>query len=196
VLPPQHRVFWQFLETVRKQDIQSGNEWKYEADPFLAKRQREAKLKQLEIQKAEAETKKRADEERGFVYKDAKDKKWEGSPIVEMNLSSRRLVEHVIRNNYKWPRQSMSAALKNDVVERLLKLGFRTGHAEEACEFAKDLEEALEWLLIYVPEDDLPPRFLPRDYSTGLSLVTPTQESLALEYAAERTIPSLLTCLV
>jgi len=176
--------------------MQFGNEWKYEADPFLAKRQREAKLKQLEVKKAEAEAKKRADEERGFVYNDGKDKKWESSPIVEMNLSSRTLVERAIRNNYKWPRQFMSAPLKMEVVERLLKSGFRKGHVEEACEFSKDLEEALEWLLIYVPEDDLPPRFLPRDYSTGVSLVTPSQESLALEYAAERTTPPPATCLM
>ena len=80
----------------------------------------------------------------------------------------------------------MSKQMKEATVENLSKLGFRRSHVEEACEFTKDEEEALEWLLIYVPEDDLPTRFLPRDYTTGVTIIAPTAESLALDFAAER----------
>jgi ATP-dependent RNA helicase DHX57 len=166
--------------------MQSGKDYLYQADPFLAKKQREARLKQIEAQRVEAEAKKQADEERGVILSEGKDKKWDSSPIVEMGLQIRRMVEGIIRNHYQWSRQKMSVETKENTVEHLIKLGFRKSHVEEACEFTKDEEEALEWLLIYVPEDDLPTRFLPRDYATGVSIIAPTAESLALDFAAER----------
>ena len=93
VLPPEHRIYWQHLETVRKQDMQSGKDYMYQADPFLAKKQREARLKQIEAQRIEAEAKKQADEERGVIVSEGRDKKWDSSPIVEMGLQTRRMVE-------------------------------------------------------------------------------------------------------
>ena len=186
VLPPEHRIYWQHLETVRRQDMQAGKDYIYQADPFLAKKQREARLKQIEAQRLEAEAKKQADEERGVILSEGRDKKWDASPIVEMGLQTRRMVEGIIRNHYQWSRQKMSTQMKEATLENLSKLGFRRSHVEEACEFTKDEEEALEWLLIYVPEDDLPTRFLPRDYATGVSVIAPTSDSLALDFAAER----------
>jgi ATP-dependent RNA helicase DHX57 len=188
VLPPEHRTYWQQLESVRKQDMQAGNDYMYQPDPFLSKKQREARLIQLETQRAEAAAKKQADEERGIMVSEGKDKSWDRAPVVEMGLQTRRMVERVIRNRYQWSGKKMSQEPKEEVVEKLSKLGFRKGHVEEACEFTQNEEEALEWLLIYVPEDDLPRRFLPRDYSTGVSILAPTAESLALDFAAERTL--------
>ena len=186
VLPPEHRIYWQQLETIRRQDMQAGKEYMYQADPFLAQKQREARLKQIEAQRVEAEAKKQADEQRGIILSEGRDKKWDSSPIVEMGIQTRRMVEGIIRNHYQWSRQKMSKQMKEATVENLSKLGFRRSHVEEACEFTKDEEEALEWLLIYVPEDDLPTRFLPRDYTTGVTIIAPTAESLALDFAAER----------
>lgn len=170
--------------------MQLGRDHLYQQDPFLAKKQREARLQQLEFQHAEAEAKKRADEERGIFISEGKDKKWDASPVVEMGLETRRMVEQVIRQQYCWSPQRVKTAEKEEIVRSLSGIGFRQSHVEEACEFARDEEEALEWLLIHVPEDDLPPRFLPRDYATGVSIMAPTQESLALNFAAEREILS------
>ena len=172
--------------------MQAGKDYMYQADPFLAKKQREARLKQIEAQRIEAEAKKQADEERGVILCEGRDKKWDSSPIVEMGLQTRRMVEGIIRKHYQWSRQKMSTQVKEATVENLSKLGFRRSHVEEACEFTKDEEEALEWLLIYVPEDDLPTRFLPRDYATGVSIIAPTAESLALDFAAERNFALIL----
>ena len=143
-------------------------------------------MRQLESRRLEAEAKRRSDEERGAIQKDGQDKVWERSPVVEMGLQTRRMVEHVIRTQYQWSRHNMSPDTKQRIVQRLSKIGFRASHVEEACEYTKGEEEALEWLLIYVPEDDLPPRFLPRDYATGVSITAPTQESIALNLGAER----------
>ena len=186
MLPPEQRTYWQHLEALRKQEMQSGNDYMYQPDPFVAKKLREQRLKVLEAQRLEAEAKRRADEERGAIHNDGQDKIWERSPVVEMGLQTRRMVEHVIRNRYQWSRQKMLPEVQQSIVDQLSKIGFRPSHVEEACEYTKDEEEALEWLLIYVPEDDLPPRFLPRDYSTGVSIIAPTPESLALDLAAER----------
>src|SRR5690606_11128574 len=40
----------------------------------------------------------------------------------------------------------------------------------EATSYCKDKEETLEWLLIHVPEDDLPPWALPGSYAAGISV--------------------------
>src|ERR1700737_2201626 len=89
VLPPEHRLFWQHLETVRKSNMQSGNDYMYQPDPFLAQKQREARLKQLELQRVEAAAKRQADEERGVLQGEGKDKKGETSPVVEVGLKTR-----------------------------------------------------------------------------------------------------------
>jgi ATP-dependent RNA helicase DHX57 len=186
VRPPEHRIYWQHLEALRKQDMQLGNDYKYQADPFLAKRQREAKLQHLEAQRLDSEKKKQADEERGIVVHEGKNTIWDRSPVAEMGLKTRKMVEQIIRNRYRWSLQAMSKEMQGTIVERLAKIGFRKSHAEEACDYTKDEEEALEWLLIHVPEDDLPVRFLPKDYSTGITIIAPTAESVALNFGAER----------
>lgn len=43
---------------------------------------------------------------------------------------------------------------------------------KEAAERCKDREEILEWLLIHVPEDDLPPWALPKGYIAGVSMAS------------------------
>ena len=73
--------------------MQAGKDYMYQADPFLAKKQREARLNQIEAQRIEAEAKKQADEERGVILSEGRDKKWDSSPIVEMGLQTRRMVE-------------------------------------------------------------------------------------------------------
>jgi ATP-dependent RNA helicase DHX57 len=186
VLPPEHRMYWQHLEGLRKQDMQLGNDYKYQPDPFLAKKQREARLQQIETQRLEAEKKKQADAERGIISHEGRDRVWDRSPVAEMGLKTRKMVEQIIRNRYRWSHQHMLKERQSYIVEGLSKIGFRKSHVEEACEYTQDEEEALEWLLIHVPEDDLPARFLPKDYSTGITIIAPTAESLALDFGAER----------
>ena len=145
----------------------------------------------LEAQRAEAETKNQSKESRALQDLD-KDRKWESSPVIEMDLQTRRMIEEVIRKRYVWREHEMSPSHQEQTIENLSKLGFRRSHVQEACEFSHSEEEALEWLLIYVPEDDLPARFLPRDYATGVSILAPTQESLAIDYSAQRKLEYFL----
>ena len=99
--------------------MQSGKDYMYQPDPFIAKKQREAKVKQMEAQRIEAAEKRQADEERGVLQGESKDKKWETSPVVEMGLQTRRMVEHVIRSRYQWSGQKMSKHTQQNIVTKL-----------------------------------------------------------------------------
>ena len=109
----------------------------------------------------------------------------------------------------------MSEEARKQAVEELVGLGFRRSHVEEGCEWVGDKQECLgewcrpllahrsfvkqhcvfmcangqlpsiEWLIVHIPEDDLPPRFLPDSYTVG---ITAGNLSLAQEYAAKRMI--------
>jgi len=57
-------------------------------------------------------------------------------------------------------------------VNEFKTLDFRQSHIEEAVEECKDREETLEWLLIHVPEDDLPRWALPEGYVAGISMAS------------------------
>lgn len=48
---------------------------------------------------------------------------------------------------------------------------------------------SIEWLIVHIPEDDLPPRFLPDTYTVGITAGNP---SLAQEYAAKRMLICIL----
>jgi ATP-dependent RNA helicase DHX57 len=57
-------------------------------------------------------------------------------------------------------------------VDEIAELGFRRSHVEEAVDVCKDREEVIEWLLIHVPEDDLPSWSLPEGYVAGVSMAS------------------------
>lgn len=63
-----------------------------------------------------------------------------------------------IDNKTYWDNPNNSAVYKA-VTSALVQIGFPQYQAEEALEHCTSLAEAIEWLLIHVPEDDLPPMF-------------------------------------
>ncbi|KAJ8128969.1 hypothetical protein O1611_g4667 [Lasiodiplodia mahajangana] len=64
----------------------------------------------------------------------------------------------------------MPPTQKEAVLRELTGSGFRQSHVQEAVDECKDREEALEWLLVHVPEDDLPRWALPESYAAGVSV--------------------------
>jgi ATP-dependent RNA helicase DHX57 len=91
---------------------------------------------------------------------------------VEMGKQTRTQVESLLRTKIVWNPHGvqMIPSQKSSVVAELSKLGFRQSHVAEAVEYCKDREETLEWLLIHVPEDDLPRWALPESYAAGVSI--------------------------
>ena len=181
MLPPQYRDLWKgdFMD-LKAEAVQNGYGYLYEADPFLAKKQHdEAEVAKT---KARAEKVKTMEEERKsqVVGLDGQSqnrnvlKGWQRVPKVEMGVRTRRDVERLVRTQGVWNPHSvrLSGPEAHAICEDLSKSGFRGAHVEEATQSCKDREECLEWLLIHVPEDDLPRWALPENYLAGISLVS------------------------
>ncbi|KAI0166950.1 P-loop containing nucleoside triphosphate hydrolase protein [Hypoxylon sp. FL1284] len=199
-LPPDYRSLWKQFETLKKEDVKKGNAWMYDADPF-------ATLKQREDEKAAAEKKRKEQEAirekarnmpgaSGLALRSNTSgpsggggnpmKGWTTVPKIEMGRKTRSQLEDLLRREVIWNPHGvkMSAVQKDNIVKELTNAGFRRSHVEEAVEECKDREETLEWLLIHVPEDDLPRWALPESYSAGVS-VAATQD-LKREAAVKR----------
>ncbi|KAL8999381.1 MAG: hypothetical protein Q9169_001807 [Polycauliona sp. 2 TL-2023] len=184
MLPPYYRDLWKGdFETSKKEDIKAGRAWMYEADPFAAKQSQDDAQAQ-KVRKRAEEEKKRSQEAAqpvnvslasgmgGSTSSGAK--VWMQAPKLEMGKRNRTQVEELIRRNAVW--NPHATDFPNSQIEDTTKtntnLGFRTSHVEEAIAICRDREEILEWLLIHVPEDDLPAWSLPEGYTAGISMAS------------------------
>ena len=189
MLPPTYKDLWkgQFTE-LKKRDEQEGKGWMYEADPFFGFAEREkaketaAKAREKKL-KEQAEAQKAHNQQPGAAMPGAsKDsapsrnlmKGWERVPKIELGKRTRKEAERLIRRDALWNPNGveLGAATKSRLVEEITELGFRKSHVEEAADICKDREEVIEWLLIHVPEDDLPSWSLPEGYVAGVSMAS------------------------
>ncbi|ODQ64835.1 P-loop containing nucleoside triphosphate hydrolase protein [Nadsonia fulvescens var. elongata DSM 6958] len=140
-------------------------------------------------------------------------KPWDNAPIVKMSREMRSCVEELIKKNHKWQHaahklsvdKESSAGFKK-VNRLLIDLGFRASHVEEALEWCADdvilqlktypddplfFKEAcaspLSWLLVHLPEGDLPQIFQP-DPTLVSSTTLTTAEPLIKTYMVERLV--------
>lgn len=186
ILPPDYRSIWKEFEALKKQDVKEGKGWMYEADPFKALEEREAAKTAAEKKRKEQQAAREkaaslpgaaglvlrgnAAASGGGGYNPMKG--WTTVPKVEMGNKTRQHLESLLRRDTIWNPHGvvMKPEEKGSIVQEFKNLGFRASHVEEAVEECKDREEALEWLLIHVPEDDLPKWALPGSYSAGVSV--------------------------
>ena len=186
MLPPKYRDLWKKeFQDSKTEDIKEGRNWMYEADPFTAKLERE-EAQVLVRKKREERDKQRAKEAEqsvnlgigigkstGSANRNV-DRGWTKVPKIEMGRRVRAYLEELIRSNSIWnPRGTrISGFQQRNIIIELTGLGFRKSHVEEAVAGCKDREETLEWLLIHVPEDDLPKWSLPEGYTAGISIAS------------------------
>lgn len=193
MLPPDYRDLWKGeFEVLKKEDVREGRGWMYEADPFAALREREDAKIAMEKKRAEREKAKEKvantpggpggsnlalrNNGGGGGGSGAHNihRGWTRVPKIEMGKRTRTNVENLIRKYAIWNPNDvkMSQFQKHSIVNELKTLDFRQSHVEEAVEECKDREETLEWLLIHVPEDDLPRWALPEGYVAGISMAS------------------------
>ncbi|KAF2398825.1 P-loop containing nucleoside triphosphate hydrolase protein [Trichodelitschia bisporula] len=185
MMPPKYRDLWKgIFADIKKEDVAQGKAWIYEADPFNAHREREANIAAAAKKRAEIEKQKAKEQALppqpgvGVAASSSshsnRSKGWSKAPTVDMGKRTRIQVERLIRERSVWNQNSlqMSAKGKQDIIADVTTLGFRKSHVEEAAELCKDKEEILEWLLIHVPEDDLPGWSLPENYVAGISMAS------------------------
>jgi ATP-dependent RNA helicase DHX57 len=188
MLPPTYKDLWkgQFMD-LKKRDEQEGKGWMYEADPFFGFAEREkakeaaAKAREKR-QKQQEEAQKAHNQQPGAAMPSSNGpapsrnllKGWERVPKIELGKRTRKEAERLIRRDALWNPNGieMDPSTKNRLVEGISDLGFRKSHVEEAADICKDREEIIEWLLIHVPEDDLPAWSLPEGYVAGVSMAS------------------------
>ena len=185
VLPPDYKSLWKEFQSLKVQDVKDGKAWMYEADPFKALLERQeakatADKKRKELEQAKAKAKEMPGSAglvllnssatgKGSTFNPMKG--WMTAPKVEMGRQTRTQLESLLRRGISWNPHGvqMQRKQKENITAELTKLGFRKSHVTEAVDYCKDREETLEWLLIHVPEDDLPRWALPESYSAGVS---------------------------
>ena len=182
MLPPAYRDLWKGpFQQLKDRDVAEGKAWMYAADPFAAKQQREEAHALADKQKGDVESAKAKESENPALHgarsgggSNHKPLGWAKAPAVDLGKHARARVEDLIRKGAVWnPRGiTMTVSQKQHVLHNLAQLGFRRSHIEEAAEECKDREEALEWLLIHVPEDDLPKWTFPETYAPGVSMAS------------------------
>ena len=191
MMPPDYRDLWKGeFEVLKKEDIREGRAWMYEADPFAALREREEAKAVMEKKRAEREKAKEkaastpgAPGGVGLALRNNGPggagsgshnihRGWTRVPKIEMGKRTRAQIEALIRKHAIWNPHDvkMSGFQKHSIINEFKNLDFRQSHVEEAVEECKDREETLEWLLIHVPEDDLPRWALPEGYTAGISM--------------------------
>lgn len=181
MLPPQYRDLWKgdFVD-LKSEATAQGQGYLYEADPFAAAKAHgeaqaaKAKARTDRAKAVEEEKKSQVVSLDGQVQGKHVLKGWQRVPKVEMGGRTRREVERLVRSEGVWNSHDvkLSKVVANSIADDLSAIGFRRSHVEEAAEVCKDKDECLEWLLIHVPEDDLPKWTLPENYSAGVSLAS------------------------
>jgi ATP-dependent RNA helicase DHX57 len=193
MLPPDYRDLWKGeFEVLKKDDIKEGRGWMYEADPFAALREREEakalmEKKRMDNQKAKEKAANTPGNPgaAGLALRSNGPggagpgahnihRGWTRVPKIEMGKRTRTNVERLIRRHAIWNPYNvkLSEFQKHTIVHEFKALEFRQSHVEEAVDECKDREETLEWLLIHVPEDDLPKWALPEGYVAGISMAS------------------------
>ncbi|KAF2633048.1 P-loop containing nucleoside triphosphate hydrolase protein [Macroventuria anomochaeta] len=190
MLPPVYKDLWKgTFQELKKRDEKEGKAWMYEADPFFGFAERE-KAKATAAKEREKKQKQRDEAQKAHNLKPgmsmpnaegswtgpAKNlmRGWERVPKIELGKRTRQQVERLIRRDALWNPNGIHMDLNTRIrlEDEITDLGFRRSHVEEAADICKDREEILEWLLIHVPEDDLPSWSLPEGYVAGVSMAS------------------------
>lgn len=186
MLPPNYRDLWKTVfQDLKSDDVKQEKGWMYEADPFAAKEQREEAQRLLAKKRDEREKQKAKEADQpahilsiarsnGEVSSRNVMKGWARVPKIDMAKRTRGLIESLVRRDDRWNIHAahISEFQCRNITNELVGLGFRKSHVEEAVQECKDREETLEWLIIHVPEDDLPNWVLPEGYTAGLSMAS------------------------
>src|SRR5271170_6243511 len=178
-LPPQYRDLWKGLfAQLKQEDVDEGRGWKYDADPFAAEAKRQDILADIEKRredKVKAEVKATSlDLVLPGGNSGASKKNWSQAPRIDLGQRIRAEIEDLIRTHSVWNPYEIPVSDEQhaSMLRQLSTLGFRQNHIQEALGYCKDRDEVLAWLLIHVPEDDLPPWSFPQGYNAGVSLAS------------------------
>ncbi|KAF1815720.1 P-loop containing nucleoside triphosphate hydrolase protein [Eremomyces bilateralis CBS 781.70] len=180
MMPPTYKDLWKGeFAALKAEDVANGRGWMYDADPFgVLKDQEDAKIAAAKKREMQLKDQKPASGP-GAIRPGESSKNndrlkgWTRVPKVELAKRTRMEIEKLLKLNRWNPHSvSISQTTRKQLEDSITRLGFRRAHVKEAIDICKDREEVLEWLLINVPEDDLPKWTFPEGYTAGISLAT------------------------
>lgn len=213
VLPNLFRNYWSDMETRRLEVLKRDKKYHdeiYNANPFQvyldgitareskerekrAKENSEAKVKKPTATVRLGDSVPSKTQQKSSIKKPSflnrsfpiTKKSWENAPFVDFSPENRISIENSIRSHISWlENESPDNSDKRNWHEQLSELGFRPSHADEALKHTNTFMDALEWLLFYVPEDDLPIFFSRKEEDKSLSLKISTD--IKTEYMIQR----------
>ncbi|KAH9948231.1 P-loop containing nucleoside triphosphate hydrolase protein [Amylocystis lapponica] len=176
VLPPGPREYWNELATEHK-SVPEHQQWMYAADPFAARKtvdERQAKTAQKKEGSSREVENARPSAQHSPEFADA--------PEAKMASTLRDLVEDAVKKAVALYPEAEDAEPSvigtNDapvIVQQLERLGFKTPQAQKAITALAQpslltstllrslppLQACIEYLILQIPECDLPQRFLP-----------------------------------
>jgi len=189
VLPPDHSKYWHELDEKRKES-DKDKEYLYLADPFEA-RNVLAKIKNEKV----AEHEKRKEE---------REKRRDNLPKLHISPDLRQKIEDLIRenkldisefatgksHNNDEEEKELDGQEKRKILRSLVKKGFREANVKEALKFTANYKDALNWLIINLPEDVLPEQYATKVSNSQISLVQRNTKATSLknEYMFNRII--------
>ncbi|PPQ77039.1 hypothetical protein CVT25_014856 [Psilocybe cyanescens] len=206
ILPGGPRDYWKELAAEHKM-IREHQKWMYEADPFAAQQaveERQVKASQRHEESSKSATEKQDDyKSSGRVSSEY--------PEVIMASSLRELVEDAIKKSIELSPDTSDALpltlapeIIPDISQQLGLLDFKKSQIQDATKFLSvespltfnllgslsPLEAAIEYLILHLPECDLPQRFLPSNNSSN-PFITSThsgQDDLKRRWIEEKAV--------
>ncbi|KAJ1653807.1 putative ATP-dependent RNA helicase ucp12 [Dispira simplex] len=190
VLPPVHRDYWRSLDEQRKQENTNRDEWRYASDPFVADQRHQQTVLAQRKQREDAAVAREQGHER--PVQTPQPTKW---PEVNMGVHCRGQVETVIQKYTNLLTKASSGAgpghtagHRSALKRTLVRMGFRERYVDEALQLCSTQQEALDWLCLHVPEDDIPEHFLNRNYRPEVTLMKHTSSTLGHQYMVDRMV--------
>ncbi|KAH9964169.1 P-loop containing nucleoside triphosphate hydrolase protein [Russula dissimulans] len=203
VLPPGPRDYWAELAAEHRK-VPSHQSWMYDADPFAAR-------KSVAERQEKAAKKKEAQQSATAPASESKPDPFDDSPEVKLSSELRELVENAIKKAIAdSPDDGDTATMtisEDDVpviLRHLESLGFKKSQAHDAVTFfskpsllastllraASPLEACIEYLVLHIPEVDLPQRFLPGNNSSNpfVTSIHEGREDIKKRWIEERAI--------
>lgn len=187
ILPGEHKSLWLKLEQVRKDTKEPLRSQLYAEDPFAA--QRDAKAKKEEVEKVRNSEKGKEQAIRRSVKAtisntepEREAKRVRFNKVLTMSKEARAMVEDLVKKYHGFGLLNHKNAQLMDpksdtyksVSKTLVKIGFAKYQVTEALSICATMTDAIEWLLVHVPEDDLPDMFAKNEYKAMYANVQST----------------------
>lgn len=234
MLPPPHRDLWIELDA-DKAAAKPHERYKWNEDPWQAAKDRQQFRNEIDLERRQLaekrernklalEAQREAEQHESQSPSEVNQNQLESQHVKQVKFNNtlnmsrkvRSVVERVIRENDGFEFTAKHALVEKDNPEKykqlstmLEKLGFHRPFVRESLEYTCTLSTALAWLLIHVPEDDVPKMFMPSDIgltarvSPNMNIESTTSKLRSFGYSedvarnvAEETKGSLLASVV